>query len=112
MLAKRGAFLQPVARFGSRIVVHFKLGGHTVRAVMSGRKWKVLAAMLNAETNHFQGVHRTLLQLGSSGKANIAGLASARNVNHWRDLRHPACPASSSEQNQRSPFPSEIFVRL
>lgn len=40
----------------------------------------MLAAMLNAETNLFQGVHRTALQPDGSGKAKVAGLASAKKM--------------------------------
>jgi hypothetical protein len=36
--------------------------------------------MVNAETNLFQGVHRTALQPDGSGKAKVAGLASAKKM--------------------------------
>nr|WP_292839762.1 toprim domain-containing protein [Mesorhizobium sp.] len=53
----------------------FRLGsGETIRLPA------MLAAMLNAETNLFQGVHRTALQPDGSGKAKVAGLASAKKM--------------------------------
>jgi len=53
----------------------FRLGsGETVRLP------SMLSAMVNAETNLFQGVHRTALQSDGSGKAKVAGLASAKKM--------------------------------
>lgn len=40
----------------------------------------MLSAMRNAETNLFQGVHRTALQPDGSDKARVAGLASAKKM--------------------------------
>ena len=40
----------------------------------------MLAAMLNAETNEFQGVHRTALRSDGLSKAKMAGLASAKKM--------------------------------
>jgi hypothetical protein len=40
----------------------------------------MLSAMVNAETNLFQGVHRTALQSDGLGKAKVAGLASAKKM--------------------------------
>jgi hypothetical protein len=40
----------------------------------------LLSAMVNAETNLFQGVHRTALQSDGLGKAKVAGLASAKKM--------------------------------
>lgn len=40
----------------------------------------LLSAMLNAETNEFQGVHRTALQPDGKGKAQVAGLDSPKKM--------------------------------
>lgn len=40
----------------------------------------MLSAMVNAETNLFQGVHRTALQSDGSGKGKVTGLASAKKM--------------------------------